>query len=42
VKTSVNFYAAYEFNKDNKVIEAAEFFDLGGLMNAVAPKSGKK
>ena len=42
VKTSVDFYGTYEFNKDNKVIEASEFFDLGGLMNAVAPKSGKK
>ena len=39
VKTKVSFYGTYDFNKDNKVIFGAEFFDVGGLMNAV---SGKK
>lgn len=39
VKTSVNFYGTYDFNKDNKVISGSDFFDAGGLMNAV---SGKK
>ena len=38
VKTSVNFYGTYEFNKDNKVISGAEFFDVGGVMSAVMPK----
>ena len=39
VKTSINFYGTYDFNKDNKVITGTDFFDVGGLMNAVAPKS---
>ncbi|MEP7107643.1 MAG: hypothetical protein ABI760_06660 [Ferruginibacter sp.] len=39
VKTKVNFYGSYEFNKENKVTYGNEFFDVGGLMNAV---SGKK
>ena len=38
VKTSVNFYGTYEFNKDNKVVDGTEFFDVGGLMNAIKPK----
>jgi hypothetical protein len=37
--THMSFYGTYDFNKDNKVISGAEYFDLGGLMNAVAPKS---
>ena len=41
VKTSLSFYATYEFNKENKITEAAEFFDLGGMMNAVAAKGTK-
>lgn len=35
VKTSVNFYGAYNFNSDNKVIFGTEFFDVGGVMSAV-------
>jgi hypothetical protein len=38
VKTSVNFYGTYEFNKDGKVVDGTEFFDVGGLMNAIKPK----
>ena len=38
VKTSVNFYGTYEFNKDNKVVSGSEFFDVGGMMNAITPK----
>ena len=38
VKTMVNFYGAYDFNKDGKVIYGGEFFDVGGLMNAIKPK----
>ena len=41
VKTMVNFYGAYDFNKDGKVSSGIEFFDVGGLMNAVAPKMNK-
>jgi hypothetical protein len=36
--TKSNFYGSYEFNKDHKVTEADEFFDVGGLMNAVQAK----
>ena len=39
VKTRVNFYSVNEFNTDHKVIYAADFFDVGGLINAVTPKS---
>ena len=38
VKTSVNFYGTYEFNQDGKVVDGTEFFDVGGLMNAIAAK----
>ena len=38
VKTSVNFYGTYEFNKDGKVVNGTDFFDVGGLMNAVKGK----
>lgn len=38
VKTSVYFYGTYDFNKDNKAISGADFFDVGGLMNAVSGK----
>jgi limonene-1,2-epoxide hydrolase len=38
LSTQVNFYGTYEFDKDNKIIFGADFFDLGGLMNAVQPK----
>jgi hypothetical protein len=38
VHTATNFYGAYNFNKDNKVVFATEFFDVGGMMNAVQKK----
>jgi hypothetical protein len=38
VKTAVNFYGTCEFNKDGKIVNASEFFDVGGLMNAVKGK----
>jgi hypothetical protein len=38
VKTSVNFYGSYEFNKDGKAVNGTEFFDVGGLMNAIKRK----
>ena len=37
VKTSVNFYGTYEF-KNGKVVDGSEFFDVGGLMNAIKSK----
>jgi hypothetical protein len=38
VKTHVKYYATFDFNGDNKISSASEFFDVGGLMNAVTPK----
>ena len=35
VRTSVNFYATYDFDKEGKIVNASEFFDVGGLMNAI-------
>jgi limonene-1,2-epoxide hydrolase len=37
IATQVKFYGTYEFDKDNKLISGSDFFDLGGLMNAVKP-----
>jgi hypothetical protein len=36
--TLVGFYGTYEFNADGKIISAAEFFDAGGVLNAVTAK----
>lgn len=36
--TSSKFYGTYDLNKDNKVIFADEYFDVGGLLNAITPK----
>ena len=38
MNTSVRFYAAYEFDDNHKILFAQDFFDVGGLLNAVAPK----
>lgn len=38
VRTSVNMYATYDFNTEGKIVNASEFFDAGGLMNAVKSK----
>src|SRR5678816_3698671 len=37
-QASFKFYGTYDLNKDNKVTSADEYFDVGGLMNAVTPK----
>jgi hypothetical protein len=37
-RTTSRFYGTYDFNSDGKIISAAEFFDAGGLMNAIAAK----
>lgn len=42
VRTSVNMYATYDFNKEGKIVNASEFFDFGGLMNAVKSKEKKR
>lgn len=34
----VKFYGTYDFNKDNKIISGNDFFDLGGMMNAINSK----
>jgi len=39
VTTHSPYYATFDFNKDHKIIFAAEYFDAGGLMNAVMPKA---
>jgi hypothetical protein len=36
--TAANFYGSYDFNKDGKVSSATEFFDVGGMINAVSGK----
>jgi hypothetical protein len=41
VKTSARFYAVYEFGADGKIIHAQDFFDVTGLLAAVAPKKSK-
>lgn len=38
VRTSVNMYATYDFNTEGKIVNASEFFDVGGLMNAIKGK----
>jgi hypothetical protein len=37
-RTTSRFHGTYDFNSDGKIISAAEFFDAGGLMNAIAAK----
>lgn len=39
VATQVKYYGTFDFNKDHKIISANEFFDVGGVMNAVKPGS---
>lgn len=39
VATQVYLYGTYEFNADHKIISGSDYFDLGGLMNAVTPKA---
>jgi hypothetical protein len=41
VATHIRFYGTYDFNKDNKTITGTDFFDVGGLMNAIASKAKK-
>lgn len=36
--TMVKFYGTYEFNKDHKIIYGSDFYDVGGLLNAVKPQ----
>ena len=36
-EVSIKFYGTYDFNKDHKVISGNEFYDVGGVMNAVKP-----
>ena len=36
-EVSIKFYGTYDFNKDHKIISGDEFYDVGGVMNAVKP-----
>lgn len=38
LETSVNYYATADFNSEGKVVVYSEFFDVGGLLNAIKPK----
>ncbi len=38
IHTSVQIYEFFNFNADHKVSASGSYFDVGGLMNAVAPK----
>jgi hypothetical protein len=35
---TLKFYGTYDFNKDHKVTSGNEFYDVGGVMNAVRQK----
>lgn len=37
-QVSVKFYGTYNFNKDHKIISGDDFYDVGGVMNAVKPQ----
>lgn len=39
IHTQVQVYETYEFNKDHKIVNDAQYFDVGGLMNAVQPRA---
>ncbi len=38
VETSLNYYATADFNADGKLTVYSEYFDAGGLLNAIRPK----
>ncbi|MFS8083240.1 MAG: hypothetical protein ACMG51_07295 [Ginsengibacter sp.] len=37
-EAGIKFYGTYDFNSDHKVISGDEFYDIGGLQNAIAAK----
>jgi hypothetical protein len=37
-RTSFKFYGTFEFNKDAKIIDADEYFDVSGVMSSVNTK----
>ena len=37
----VKFYGTYNFNKDHKLISGDDFYDVGGVMNAVKAAAAK-
>ncbi|MEO6869562.1 MAG: nuclear transport factor 2 family protein [Ginsengibacter sp.] len=37
-EVSIKFYGTYDFNSDHKIISGDEYYDVGGLRNAVTPK----
>jgi len=38
ITTKLNYYATADFDKDGKITSYSEFYDVGGLMNAVQKK----
>lgn len=36
---AMKFYGTYDFTKDHKIATADEYFDMGGISNAVMPKA---
>lgn len=36
--TNVIFYGTYHFNSEHKIVRGTDFFDIGGLLNAVQKK----
>lgn len=38
VETSLRYYATADFNSDGKLVVYSEYFDAGGLLNAIKPK----
>jgi hypothetical protein len=41
-KARIKVYETYEFNKDNKIIDDDQYFDVSGMMNAVMNANSKK
>lgn len=35
IRTSVNMYATYDFNKEGLIVNSSEFFDVGGLNDVI-------
>lgn len=38
IETSLSYYATADFNSDGKVVVYSEYYDVGGLLNALKPK----
>lgn len=38
IETIVSYYATADFNKEGKIVVYSEYYDAGGLLNAIKPK----